>query len=212
VNDGDDTFVGLALLTWANRQPDDRHIIEKFWKEDHFTSYPDESDASVSMNIHALTALRLQPDFPHYGKAVALTQWLRRQMNSDTLFDDKWHISPIYTVAHAIPAFVGWDNELAAQCIDFLLRNQREDGGWGWFGKSTQEETAHAIIGLWEVYQNEPDADLSPFMGAAYYLHRHTHTLPIERLWIGKTLFCPTGVVQTLMNAAHMVLQNLELR
>ncbi len=208
VNDGDDTMVGFTVLNWAGVSPSDEPVLA-FWDEDHFRSYMDERSPSVSANIHALTALRTQDGFPHRNLARRLTEWLAQQMNPTCLFDDKWHYSPYYSVAHAISAFAGWDDTIARQCIDHLLEHQQPDGGWGGFGFSTQEETAHCMLALYNARAWGLLRDRRPLAAAARFFQSVAYQEPEERLWIGKTLFRPEGIVKAVLLAAHVVLERL---
>lgn len=208
VNDGDDTLLGFAILQWAGLAVDDAPVLN-FWSQDHFRSYLDESDASISANIHGLEALRLQHDQPNRDHAETLTRWLQAQMGQHVPFYDKWHLSPLYSAAHALHATLGWDATIAFRCLDFILENQREDGGWGWFGQSTQEETAHCIIALGHAAKHGcagVDAVLSK---ATRYLADVGQTPPTERLWVGKTLFRPEGVIKTLLQCAQIMVVQL---
>jgi REP element-mobilizing transposase RayT len=205
VNDGDDTLVGYTVLAWAGAAPPEEPLIN-FWNGTHFRSYMDERSASVSANIHGLTALRMHPGFPRRDLAEALTAWLVAHMKEDGSFDDKWHLSPLYTAAHAVPAFAGWQDALAGRCLTYLLDEQRGDGGWGCFGCTTFEETAHVVLALDHAYREgllrEPDA----LEAAARYFERSSSQRPVERFWIGKTLFRPEGTVAALVFSAKAAL------
>ncbi len=209
VNDGDDTLVGFAALNWAGLSPDDDAIL-RFWAGDHFRSYVDERTSSVSVNLHALLALRLQPGFPHRALAERAAAWLMARMKPDGLFDDKWHLSPYYSVAHAIPAFEGWDDYLACAYIDYLLNQQQADGGWGYFGRSTLEETGHCVIGLYHAASAGLLDDLAPLRRAAGFFEAHAGQPARERLWIGKTLYRPESIVRSTVQAAYMALRRLQ--
>jgi halimadienyl-diphosphate synthase len=206
VNDGDDTTVGYAVLDWAG-QPPDTNVLLRYWNGSHFLSYLDERGASVSANLHAITALRLQPGFPHQDIARQAMRWVVGHMRADGSFDDKWHLSPHYCVAHAIPAFVGWNETLTQRCIDFLIEHQRPDGGWGWFGESTLEETAHAVIGLASAYRHDLLPDRRALIQAARFLRERTGEQPVEHFWIGKTVFRPDTIVAATLYAAWAFLE-----
>jgi REP element-mobilizing transposase RayT len=206
VNDGDDTVVGYAVLDWAG-QPPDTDVLLRYWNGSHFLSYLDERSASVSANLHAITALRLQPGFPHKDIARQATRWVVSHMRTDGSFDDKWHLSPHYCVAHAIPAFIGWNEPLTQHCIDFLIEHQRSDGGWGWFGHSTLEETAHAVIGLANAHRHDLLPDRRALTQAARFLRDRIGEKPIEHFWIGKTVFRPDTIVAATLYAAWSFLE-----
>lgn len=209
VNDGDDTLVGSTVLHWAGFQPDPAPVL-RFWADDHFKSYLDERNASVTVNIHGLHALRAQPDFPQRDKAQRVTRWLREQIVNGNAFADKWHISPYYALAHSIPTFIGWDNELASQCVHMILSEQKHDGGWGWLRRSTLEETAHVVLALASAYEEGFSVDRAVLKKAAEFLWEYGET-PRERLWIGKTLYRPVGFVEALLYSASYKLASLDL-
>jgi halimadienyl-diphosphate synthase len=200
VNDGDDTLVGFSVLNWAGFQPDEAPVL-RFWKDGHFKSYLDERNASITVNIHGLQALRSQPGFLHQDKARQITLLLRDELVSSNPFSDKWHISPYYALAHAIPAVLGWDDALARDCAGNLLVEQRRDGGWGWSGHSTLEETAHVVLALSHAYQYGIVKDSGVFAKSAEFLQSHSD-VSRERLWIGKTLYHPEGLVEALLYSA----------
>jgi len=208
INDGDDTLVGFAILNWAGFDVRSEPVLE-FWDTDHFRTYLDERGASVSVNIHALAALRSQPGFPHEDLALTVTEWLKERRRPDTLFADKWHLSPCYLVAHAIPAFAGWEDAIARECIDFLLDHQRADGGWGWFEHSTLEETSHSVLGLSFALEQGLLENDAPLRRAARFFAANAGQKPTERLWIGKTLYCPEGIVEATLVAAKASLERL---
>lgn len=209
LNDGDDTLTGFAVLCWAGVPPPNDEPVLGFFDHDRFLTYMDERHTSISANIHGLSALREQPGFPHRDLAEKVSVWLKAQMKPDVLFEDKWHLSPAYSIAHAIPAFAGWDDQVALRCVDFLFERQRDDGGWGWFARSTLEETAHCVIGLAYAYRQGLFRDTSLLARAGRYFDAHAGCEPVERLWIGKTLFYPSGIVKAVLFSAQAALTRL---
>lgn len=210
VTDGDDTLLGYTVLHWAGFAVSEEPILA-FSNSSHFLGYMDERGASPSVNIHALSVLRAQPGFPHRQLARRVSDWLIAHLKPDVMFDDKWHYSPFYSVSHAIPAFAGWDNSIARKCVAFLLDQQRPDGGWGSFGYSTLEETAHSTIGLYKALQSGLLSDTTPLMQSARFFRASAGQLATERLWIGKTLYRPDGIVKATIFAAQHALEQLGL-
>ena len=209
VNDGDDTLVGFTVLNWSGLgAPEDAALA--FWNESHFRSYLDERTASVSANINGLTALRNQPGFPHRDEAERLAAWLLDHRRDDGNFDDKWHFSPYYSLARAIGAFGGWRDDVAREAVGLLVEQQREDGGWGWFERSTLEETAHCVLGLNCARALGLLVDAAPLQRAGRYFRLNAGRRPVERFWIGKTLFRPQRIVEATVSAAQGVLARLE--
>ncbi|MBN1119660.1 MAG: hypothetical protein JXJ17_01155 [Anaerolineae bacterium] len=206
VNDADDTLVGFAVLNWAGCDPSDEAVMD-FWDGDHFAGYKGERGASASVNIHALTALRSQPGCPHHNLIDPLVGWLRAQMKKDVLFDDKWHISPMYSVSHAVTAFAGIDDQMAQLCVSDLVEKQHEDGGWG-FSRSTVEETSHCVLALTQAFEHGLLEDEGVLERAADFLEVD-EAGPEESLWIGKTLYHPEGIVEATLFAAKTKLQEM---
>lgn len=206
VNDGDDTSVGYGLMRWAGISPNPQPFFS-FWQNDHFATYNDERTASVTVNLHALSALRHDLHLhPQKQMAITVTEWLRKRWQNNTALHDKWHISPIYVAAHGIVAFAGWDDEMARWCVNYLLAQQRSNGGWGEFQNATLEETAHAVLGLAAAKRAGILSNNRSLIHAHRFFEQNNSQQPTERLWIGKTLFHPIGVVQTLIEAARTVL------
>ena len=206
VSDGDDTSMGYALLRWAGLRPSIAPLLS-FWNGDHFCTYQDERNASLSVNLHALSALRHDLQRREYRQlAIMTTEWLRRELRQGGGFSDKWHFSPYYIAAHAVSAFAGWDDDMARQAVDFLLARQLPNGGWGSTPSATLEETAHAVLGLAVGQRLGLLPDPQPLAAAQRYFQRRQVAQPEERLWIGKTLFQPVGLVRMLLYAAQLAL------
>lgn len=209
INDGDETIVGFEVLNWAGIYVPDAPVLS-FWHEDHFLTYLDERGSSVSLNVHALSALRSQPHFPHAELARKISGWLVSHMDGQTLFNDKWHLSPYYTVAHAIPAFLGWDDGIAARCVQFLIDAQRADGGWG-MSHSTLEETAHCVLALLPAYHSNLLDQRDALVKANRFFESKAGRVPVEPLWIGKTLYHPGSIVDANVCAARYALAKANL-
>jgi len=93
--------------------------------------------------------------------------------------------------------------------INFLLGEQRSDGGWGFFGRSTLEETSHCVIGLYHAACAGLLADLTPLRRAARFFNDSANGNASERLWIGKTLYRPEAIVRATLHAAILALRQL---
>lgn len=210
VNDGDDTLVGYTILKWAGRTPSD-DACWQFWDEDHFRSYLDERTWSISTNIHALPAFQPGDDQNLDPRIERLLGWLRSQIKEDGSLNDKWHLSPLYSVSHALSSLIGMDEDLARRCVNHLIGSQRPDGGWGHFGRSTLEETAHCSLALAEANREGLFTDLTPLARASAFLAANEGVTPSESFWIGKTVFCPTRIVEATLFAAQYALSNLGL-
>lgn len=205
LNDGDCTSLGFAVLSWANRNPADDPLLS-FWNGEYFYTYLDERGHSLSANIHALTALRIQPGFPHRAIATQLTKWLRSQIKPHVVFDDKWHLSPFYSISRALEAVAGLDDEIALRCLNQILSSQHPDGGWGWNWASTLEETAYCTLALTHALRIGLLSDKSVLEKAAAFFRSKDGHEPLERLWIGKDLYRPAKIVGAAVFAAQLAL------
>ena len=205
MNDGDISAVGYTVLKWAGYPVSDEGLLA-LWSNNCTKNYPNERGASVSTNIHLLTALRFAPHHVRNHYADRVIAWLKEQAKPDTLFDDKWHLSPFYPVSHALTAFLDLDKEMEKRCYEFILEHQHEDGGWGWHGRSTLEESGHCILALNEAYHAGLMKDIGPLKKAAR-LFQVPSVIASERMWIGKALYRPVEIVETLMTATRFVLK-----
>ena len=204
INDGDISSVGYTVLSWGGYVPSDEPLLA-LWSDNCTKTYPNERGVSISTNIHLLTALRNQPGTPNLDYMNLVTDWLKEQVKPDTLYDDKWHLSPFYTVSHALSAFLNWDRDMETRCLAFILDHQRDDGGWGWQGRTTLEETGHCLLALNEAFDSGVLTDITPIKRAAH-LFKNSLLNPQERMWIGKALYRPVEILDVLMRAVRHVL------
>lgn len=203
--DGDTTAVGYTVLYSAGLKPDDEPLMH-FWRDDMFLTFPVEYKRSPSVHVHALTAFRQSEKREHKRAAVLINEWLRKQ---PLPLHDKWHISPFYATSRLIPILIDWDNEFANQCTETLLEYQQEDGGWGCRGASTAEETSYAVLGLVAAWHAGILSDVTPLQRAKHFLADRPE--PTERLWIGKVLYQPIGVVRSAIIAARYALESIKV-
>ena len=211
VQDGDHPAVAYKVLRWAGLKPSDEPLL-KFWKEEtgHYMTYLDERVASLSTMIHGLTAFRDDPhNRLHRHIAERMTDWLWERVRSGIGFQDKWHLSPLYTAARLLPTLIGWDDALAQHTLDFILSQQRTDGGWGCTLHANLEETALAALALTEAYGAGLLKGTVELRNAERFLDANGHRPPRERLWIGKSLYLPIGVVQGTIVAAQIALSRV---
>lgn len=207
LNDGDGTTMGHHVLRWGGMDLPPA-ILRRFWNGEHFITYPQERNTSLSANVHALTALRYHVDEPEYAQlGNQTTAWLRGQMDADGALHDKWHLSPFYTTSRAILPFLSWDQALAQRCVNFLVSSQVASGGWGIAGAPNLEDTSHAVLGLITAYRAGLLPDDAPLRRASRYLRAMDEEEPGVRLWIGKVLYRPVGVIQAIRLAAKIALQ-----
>ena len=209
VPDGDDTAVAYKVLSWAGIEASDDPLM-RFWDSErrHYLTYLDERTPSVSAAVHALSAFRDdETNAVHREIAADLTSWLREQMEEAGALYDKWHWSPLYATTRVINPLIGWDDELARQCITFILEEQRPDGGWGDGKRSNLEETSMAVLSLVAAKRGGLLKDKQSLRRAAAHLRNRSGQKPTVKLWIGKSLYRPIGVVDSLLRAARASLE-----
>ncbi|GIK56305.1 MAG: type B diterpene cyclase [Chloroflexota bacterium] len=210
VNDCDDTAIGYLVLRWGGQNPAAQPFLN-FWRTNYFSTYLDERTPSVSTNVHALAALRANlASYEHKQLAIHVTNWLYEQLDRQLELYDKWHISPLYMCSHAISALVGWDDDLARRCMEYLLHKQHSNGGWGSGERPNIEETSLVVLGLGAAWEAGYLKDDIPLKLARHFLDSQRGAHPSERLWIGKTLYQPIGIIAGTIYAAKAVLAKQE--
>jgi hypothetical protein len=107
------------------------------------------------------------------------------------------------------PALIGWDDELAEQTLALILSLQRPSGGWGCTIHANIEETSLAVLALVEAHKAGVRNCTAELRAARAFMAEKEGHLPTERLWIGKSLYLPLGVVQGTQYAAQLALQQL---
>ncbi len=206
VPDLDDTAVTFSVLRWGG-YPVDADVFAPFEQETHFECWPGEADPSLSVHIRTLAALHMQPDHP---RAAEWSHKIRTVLGSHDLdgngyfWFDKWHISPYYLTSTTIWSLSGVMNDLLPSRLNWILKTQQADGGWGYYQRSTAEETAYCLSALlfWDRYIERVDSTC--IEAAASYLIEHMDDTNFPALWIGKCLYMPRSVVQAaILSALH---------
>jgi len=103
-------------------------------------------------------------------------------------------------------ALLPWDPPCVLPVIQWLLRGQRPDGGWGWFDRSSPEETAYALQSLILARKAGLSIDLACLARGAAYLSPFDGSEPADihpKLWIAKGLYRPLHVVRSAVLAAQ---------
>lgn len=185
VIDGDDTSVVFDVLTRFGYKID-TDVLFSFEEKAHFRCYTMEITNSISTNVHFLRAFRQCGFDVNHPVVSKIAVFLRRSMQKDAYWFDKWNASPFYTTAHAIISLVGMDDVLAQNAINWILENQRTDGSWGYYNSSA-EETAYAIQALcvWKRYGGVVSEDT--LVKGSQWLRRNSEP-PYPYLWLAKTL------------------------
>jgi halimadienyl-diphosphate synthase len=202
VSDLDDTAVAYAVLRWGGYAVE-TDIFAQFEEEDHFRCFPHEIDPSISATLRLVDALQMDPTYPKYEawmqKAVGM---LRRVHNSGLMWFDKWHASPFYPVCISIHALRHIAEEIVTSQLNWLLSSQHTDGGWGYYGYSTPEETAYALLALFYWDELREAAEPDRIHAAAAFLMARFGNAHLTPLWLGKCLYTPSYVVRSLIVAA----------
>lgn len=204
--DADDTGVVLAALNLAGEaMPAD--ALLSFERDADYACFERERGASPSANAHALAALlTLSPERrAAVSKSVQkLVEALYDARHLDGSWQDKWHSSPYYATACSVLALAADENAATKSrlrpTVDWILETQASDGGWGYRGDSTLEETAYAMQVLQAASSKAAfDARLEAARarGARHLwvnladCHERRHA----KLWLGKELYAPSRVI-----------------
>ncbi len=201
VTDLDDTAVGYSVLRWGG-YPVDTDVFAQFEEEDHFRCFPHEMDPSISAALRLVSALKMDDSHPKRDawmhKVVGM---LRRSYSAGGMWFDKWHASPFYPLLLSVYALPGLADDIVQTHVRWILATQHEDGGWGFFGYSTPEESAYALLALLNWDENGGRIDPSRIRAGAGYLTEHFSS-SLTPLWLGKCLYTPEYVVRALIVSA----------
>ena len=202
VPDGDNTCVAYDVLARFG-QPLDIQTVLDFEDKENFRSYDLEANSSVSVNAHALGALRQAGFEPSCEPVQKILAYLKKTRANGAHWFDKWNLSPYYTTAHTIIACAGYANEVVESSVDWMLRTQNASGSWG-FQFPNPEETAYCIqaLGIWRQYGGKVPA--AAIQRAAAWL-RQNREGPYCPLWIGKGLYAPELIVRSSILSALLI-------
>ena len=94
-------------------------------------------------------------------------------------------------------------NAVAQSTVNWILKNQRQDGSWGTFG-STAEETAYCLqaLSIWSKHVNKVPSE-SIQKGRKWLLEHYT--LPYSPIWIGKGLYSAELVSRSAVLSAMLL-------
>jgi halimadienyl-diphosphate synthase len=146
------------------------------------------------------------PAFPQREKVIErLIQFLKKKMNPEGFWLDKWHISPYYTTAHAVITLSDVEPALAEKAVSWIQKTQNENGLWG-ENNGTLEETAYAVQAILYYHHTVERLDISTIK-----LPRLGHGPPLVQnmlpdLWIGKVLYTPVNVIFATIASAQTML------
>lgn len=200
--DGDITATTLALLASAGMQPD-QQILERFANQDGgYHTYPGELQRSLSATthaVHALTQLGADP-------GLSLKLLLSHRAPDGTWSGDKWHASWLYLTSHVIAALCAANQaHLALDSVPGILARRRSDGSWG-ANQPSLEDTTYAVLALQclERVGILPEAGQYVLNDALAWIQTHMHDSRTtnQSYWIGKELYRPQRIVQSLTLSA----------
>ncbi|MBX3061564.1 MAG: prenyltransferase/squalene oxidase repeat-containing protein [Anaerolineae bacterium] len=205
-HDVDNTIACYNILRWAG-YPVSADVLYYFEGEEFFDCYPGETHHSPSAHLRIMWMLRQNgTDHPNYDKWLSkLSKALLNFNDNGTFWWDKWHISPYYTNALALIALAGLDEELetlARLRLTWIEKTQNDDGGWGYYGDSTPEETAFCLEGL--LWWDQHVERLAPqiIRAAGQYLSNHLADQSYAPMWISKCLYTPHYIVKSSIVSA----------
>ncbi len=197
VPDLDDTAVVFALLRWGG-YPASPEVFAHYEGEEVFHCYPGETNPSLSVNVRTLGALQFVRSSEGVERWIEkIARMLRRYDLDHHLWFDKWHISPYYLTSVAILSSQGVLDDLLAPRIRWILKTQQANGGWGYYGNSTLEETAYCLQALLFWRERFGQIEQAPLDAAAHYIVTRLDNERLPALYIGKCLYHPVHVVRS---------------
>jgi halimadienyl-diphosphate synthase len=209
IPDADDTAVALLLMHDLGEHVDPR-VLQPFEAADgSFVSFPYERHSSVGVNAHVLHTLTRVPGYPDASRAIERILTYLIDQHSGLYWIDKWHISPLYATAHVLAALEHLPSEQrsrVAELIDrsreWLRQSQNADGSWGFYGRSTAEETAYGLLAL-AGNRAIDERDRARCAAAARFLKlKRRENVAHPPLWIDKCLYIPPLVVNAAIDGA----------
>ena len=209
VKEADTTAVIFAVLGRAGYQLDP-DLLYQYEEATHFRCYPFERNPSISIHAHLLDALHYTERGARAPRIAKVLRFLEAVRQPGGYWLDKWHVSPYYVTTRVVLAAAGHGlaPALVAPAVDWLVRSQRADGGWGYYPPQedapTLEETAYALLALFAWRATGRPVPVAVLERGAAYLRAHA-AFPPRRyppLWIAKSLYVPVQVVQAALLAA----------
>lgn len=199
VKDSDDTVITYSALLRFGIEKDLTSVLA-YEEKDHFRCFDLEVNPSISANIHILDALRQSGLTQKNSSVQKIFAFLKKAKSNTSFWVDKWHASAYYPTAHAVIACTGFQNDLVADSVEWLLQTQNTDGSWGTY-LPTAEETAYAMQALWLWNEKVARIPKSVFKNGARWLTEHIDQ-PYPPLWIGKCLYTPQLVIRSAVISA----------
>jgi halimadienyl-diphosphate synthase len=204
VTDLDDTAEVFIVLRWGGYDVS-ADVFTYYEEDDGFRCFNGEANRSLSANIRLLSALQWHADHPRFEEwSLKIAAMLHSHDRNGYYWFDKWHISPYYPTTYAIPSLHLLQDAMLDKRIHWILRTQRDDGGWGFYDISTAEETAYCLKALIYAHLHIKPVDPLVLRRAAAFLENTSPADEPLALWIGKGLYTPYKVVQSaILMALH---------
>lgn len=200
LTDSDDTSVAYELMSKYGRKPEIDAILQ-YEEAEWFRCFQYEANPSVDVNVHVLGALKQAGYHKLHPSVRKALNFIRSKRTAGQYWLDKWHLSPSYTTAHTVISARGYDDKLCEESINWILDTQKANGSWGFFNRSTAEETAYCIQALatWQKYSGKSFSD--QIQRAGQWLSKNCEP-PYPPLWMDKSLYCPEILVKSCILSA----------
>ncbi len=237
---------GKALFNFSRlgvNLPYDIQVLRQWYFEEgkYFKTYDYEKDVSISTNIHALQAslesddISLTAKSRLWGDIMTLlenTGVESESHHSQIHWQDKWVITPLYTIMGAVYTIIRYESQFPQRktdahhkAINWILGQQQDSGGFQThmeFG-ATMEETAYALIALVHYLNYYKDGNIGSGMedfdlkqrllssiqkGLSFLEKNKEQMMNIGAhppFWVCKTLFCPYKIVITYVLGAYFL-------
>jgi hypothetical protein len=214
--DPDDTACAIYSLTLIGYSINDLSSLTKFFNGKYFITFEGEREISISTNIHALMALCLYKNKNDINDIIEkLLQWFNLEIFKYTdiiSFTDKWHCSPLYPLSRGLIAFYELDDNLFCYFLSWISKYHHEDGGWGYFNRSSLEETAYVALALAYCYRINPKDKLLKIdilRNGLNFINKNENLWNKDPFWIGKVLYSPTLVIKSVILSAKYSLETI---
>ena len=209
LTDGDNTMVGYEVLSKFGRNVDIETVFN-YEEENWFRCYHLETNPSIDVNIHALGALRQAGIESNHLSVRKALSFIKKSRSPKNYWFDKWNVSPYYTTAHAIILCRGYDDELCADSVNWILKTQKADGSWGFYDFSTAEETAYCLQALLIWKRQGGKVPKKSVEQGSYWLAKNSLS-PRPPFWIDKSLYYPQLLVESSILSALILAEEEEI-
>lgn len=216
-----DTTAMVVIVKMLLEQTEDLNLnFQKFFKNNVFICYENETRTSASANIHILLALLLSsiqeiPDFEvmFYG---ALEYIINLYNKDGNFINDKWHLSDLYVNSHVVEfihilkkqiwidkKYISKMSQIETNLVTWI-KDSKKDGCWGTYSPNV-EETCYALRSLY--YSSNGNIDGIITSHTLDLLSDPNYTLP--PLWLGKTLYASKYITDALRLSTLSIINEL---